>query len=315
MNILSTLRPFVVAEESVAGQGEDAYTVGVRDDGICYLGVFDGCGGLGSRRYPLCQNHTGAWVASKMAACVTETFLCSGSFQLIEESFRQLEEKISTEFQRVRQKCAQETGVQVGGSLSRSFPTTISLIVVESKESDRFLCEFLWAGDSRGFLLDQDGLCQITLDDINSNADDAFWNLREDGRLTNVVNGDVPFTLHNRRIEVDDPVMLIAATDGGFNYFPTPMDFEYLLLDTLISTDTPDLWMKQICGRLKKVAGDDYTIAIACFGFSDYSELKRYYYDRWKILRQTYIDAEQGASEEQLQKLWMDYKSSYYRWS
>lgn len=195
-----------------------------------------------------------------------------------------MKKRIGDILQDVKKICGNDSAAQVGGSLKKTFPTTVSIVVAEPLDENNVLCEFLWAGDSRGFVLDQDGLCQITLDDIDSNADDAFLNLREDGRLTNIANADVDFDLHCRRIQTKSSMMLISSTDGGFAYFPTPMDFEFVLLNTLQMSETPMQWQERLHSVLKEVAGDDFTISIACFGFSDFNNMKNHYYNRLKLL-------------------------------
>ena len=50
-----------------AGEGEDSLSFDFRRD-VGFMAVCDGCGGLGARRYPAFGQHTGAYVAARVAA-------------------------------------------------------------------------------------------------------------------------------------------------------------------------------------------------------------------------------------------------------
>ncbi|MGN0585136.1 MAG: hypothetical protein ACI4JD_06755 [Ruminococcus sp.] len=301
----------VVYGEVRQGMGEDCFTRRTIDDATRYFGVFDGCGGLGAKRYENVSNHTGAWIASRVAAAAVDLFAEKEKFRFDENTGLYLQMKIEEVLKGVKERYTSNTGVQVGGSLSKSMPTTVCVAAAEVRNS-KLLCDFFWAGDSRAYTLDQYGLCQITRDDIDTNADDAFENLREDGRLTNVANADSRFTLHRRTIEMDMPKLVICSTDGGFAYFNSPMEFEYVLLDTMQSSRTPEEWSKQLDNVLHLVAGDDYTVIIEAFGFSDFNMMKSYFYNRLKGLKSRYIIDSNDPSEEELRRLWQAYKPSYY---
>lgn len=138
-------------------------------------------------------------------------------------------------------------------------------------------------------------------------------NLREDGRLTNVANADTSFELHIRSIELNMPVILITATDGCFSYLKTPMEFENLLLETLMKSNTPQKWTAMINKCIKPIAGDDYTMALGLFGFSDFEDVKQYFSKRYVLLNKKYIRHAQNASLDELAALWESYKTDYYR--
>lgn len=212
--------------------------------------------------------------------------------------------------------------MSVHSSFNKAFPTTMSLIVTEENGADSLKCEFIWAGDSRGYFLDQGGLCQITVDDINANVDDAFQNLIDDGIMTNMVNGEKEFKLHYRVLELKRwrnlPAMLISATDGAFLYFQTSMEFEFLILDTLNSAKTPAEWKAMLKSRLDEIAGDDYVLAIGLFGFENFKAVGKHFSNRYSDIKGIMnqidaIDPKQPDRIEQLRKIWNTYKSAYYR--
>lgn len=310
---LSTMTPFVFEKAAVVGSGEDSFCVSHLNNGLVALGVFDGCGGIGGRRYPAVNNRKGSYIGSRVTAHVFNDCINKDDFELDISISTQLENAIFKTLNAVNSKISDNNSVVIGGNLSKSLPTTVSIILAHENENDSLKCEYLWAGDSRGYFLDSDGLCQLTIDDIDKNAEDAFVNLREDGILTNVANGDKPFKIHQGSITFYSPTMLISATDGCFAYFLTPMDFEFVILDTLIKSHSPEEWKELLCAKINEVTGDDYTLAIACFNFKDFNELQRYYNHRRNFVYENFVKKQVSLDEPELFKLWEEYRPSYYR--
>ena len=58
---------FGFCHERVPGKGEDSWCHAFNER-AGLIGVFDGCGGLGSRAYPSLSGRTGAYVASRTAS-------------------------------------------------------------------------------------------------------------------------------------------------------------------------------------------------------------------------------------------------------
>lgn len=307
----------VYGETKGKGLSEDSFTRNTIGD-VRYFGVFDGCGGLGARRYEAISNHTGAWAASRIAAAAVDKFASESGFTFDIDTAALLSEKISVFLKTAKEKLTRNTGVQVGGSLNKSMPTTVSLgavkTVIDDNGTEKLLCDFFWAGDSRVYALDQNGLCQITKDDIDTNADDAFENLREDGRLTKVANADDDLKLNRITIRFRTPKIFICSTDGGFGYLSSPMEFEYLLLNTMQQADTPEEWNSIIDEVLSDIAGDDYTLLIEIFGFDDFTSMKNYFYNRIRQLKSDYILAEQEPDEAELRAIWQKYKTAYNKY-
>ena len=79
-------------------------------------------------------------------------------------------------------------------------------------------------------------MAQVTKDDIDDSVD-ALDNISNDGVLTNVVSADGNYILHSKQIKIKDKIIIFNATDGCFGYLKTPMEFEYLILQTLLSSD------------------------------------------------------------------------------
>ena len=304
---------FVMKGEVTENCGEDSYTTGCVEDQFYYQGVFDGCGGLGARTYAQLHGHTGAWAASRAAGMTTDRFMHEGKLRFLAEDGPALQRELAEDFKKLKNAYTENGGITIRGSLSRSFPTTAAIAAIRPETNNTILCEFLWAGDSRGYILDQYGLSQVTRDDIDSDAD-ALENLKQDGRLVNTINADVSFEVHVRQVRLNLPSVVITATDGGFSYFETPMNFEAALLATLRQANVPEEWEEGMNALLRRKAGDDFTLAISCFGFADFTQVKNYFYNRFTALTNTYGIHSDKADYETLKKLWEDYKRSYYRW-
>ena len=311
---LSTIRPLVTEDEAVENHGEDSYFVRTLDSGLFVMGVFDGCGGLGGRRYTSLNKRTGAWIGSQTAAYAADAFVKRGKFNFSRESAQNFRDYIRKKLFDYKNRLEVSTGVQIGGKLKKSLPTTVCMAAARQDDSEINLCEFLWAGDSRGYILDDEGLCQMTADDIDANGDDAFRNLREDGVLTNVANGDTSFELHSGTRYVSRPSILVCATDGCFAYFLSPVDFEFVILDTMISADSTEKWLELLGKRIKEVTGDDYAMTLSCLGFGSFDEMKIYFKARRECVAQ-FIKSQENASEEELAILWEQYRPTYYRYT
>ena len=145
------LRPLAI--QNLKKSAEDCYAVGTLNC-FCYMGVFDGCGGLGcqqisfqSEAFP---NHTSAWIASRIGAAVVESFFReNGNQSFSRETVLELEQVLNETFQTLKKKYWKDDGVS--GSMRRNFPTTASIIVENLQEQNVF---FLWSGDSRGYFME-----------------------------------------------------------------------------------------------------------------------------------------------------------------
>ena len=100
------LRPLAI--QNLKKSAEDCYAVGTLNC-FCYMGVFDGCGGLGcqqisfqSEAFP---NHTSAWIASRIGAAVVESFFReNGNQSFSRETVLELEQVLNETFQTLKKK-------------------------------------------------------------------------------------------------------------------------------------------------------------------------------------------------------------------
>ena len=336
---------FLIAGEMIEDRGEDCF-YSAQKENSAIAAVFDGCGGLGSRRYRNYGEHTGAYMASRAAGgALRDWYLEKYQEKYQEKSREKYQEKDqdqpgdqgrytehaedaadSDSLETARQistymsaalDLVNELGGQTSrifGSMVRDFPTTAAAALVRNTLGGTELQVF-WAGDSRVYLLDRSGLAQLTRDDVHGK--NAMSNLRSDGALTNVVAADQPFTLHTGktlRFEEDEPYMVLAATDGCFGYLPTPMDFEDMVLSCLLQARTPAGFRQKLEESISETAGDDYTLAFMSFGYGDFRTMQDSVRERAKRLRHDYMDwMEQDPSLQMQEHLWEEYRTGYER--
>ena len=302
--------------EMVAGKGEDSFSHSVSSY-RGYIGVFDGCGGIGSKRYEKAAEHTGAYLASRLAAKIfLEKEIEQQGYLNREQIHEEIQTDLFEKFQNLKAKLETPSGFRMKGDLQKTLPTTAALMSASCRE-DGLGVKCLWAGDSRGYVLTDSGLAQVTKDDIDD-SEDAFSNISGDSRLTNMVNADSPFVLHERMLMFKEPCILFVASDGVFNYMPTPMDFENVLLQTLLRASSLKDWELRLNHLISKYASDDYSFRAMVYGFENFGSIKNYYAARIKDLQTDYIQpmkqARAAYGHDKDVDFWNKYKQSYERY-
>lgn len=301
---------FEVFKEKLPGNGEDSYVFSVHG-GSCLVGVFDGCGGSGAKKYKRLRGKTGAYIASRVAAGTVRDWFWARLNEpgVTHEAVEQLKGDIKSNLRLCTEYGGGSTSFK--GSLSKEFPTTAALLQTSSQRNT-LTATCIWAGDSRCYLLDSGGLKQLTEDDLGGL--DAMDNLTADGVLTNVITASKDFLLHRKEITISQPSILFAATDGCFGYYSTPMEFENLLLETLYSAGSITQWEGAISAELQQIAGDDYTLCGVAFGFGNMDGLKQGLEERYRDLYWSYIDGLPSKAQEEKRALWQRYKPDYAKY-
>ena len=290
---------FFVNGEKKQDLCEDSYALGAHD-GEVFLGVFDGCGGSGARVYDVYGGHTGAYLASRIASGAAYDWFQN------EEPPAALERDIARALQCYKENASGSSGIR--SSMAKDFPTTAAAAKCSCSPS-RVDADFLWCGDSRGFLMTADGLKQITVDDVQHTVDGP--DMRSDGIMTSVCSASKPFHLHEKQVSCSQPCIALTATDGCFGYVESPIRFEALLLDTLLQSSSIEDWREKLFGILKKISADDYTMCLACFGYASFADLKKAFEPRHKALLETYLAVWNDSTQEQQQQLWLEYAADY----
>lgn len=321
---------FNLADEMIPGKGEDSFFMDYTEN-AAVAAVFDGCGGIGSRQYASFRGYTGAYMSARAISGALHDWFhdrfhvrsCTAAAGIKEVPGDCRSEQggdVEGMVREIGERFVSAVGVlsgmadsqsKISGALVRDFPSTAAIALVRRVRQGREI-DCIWAGDSRIYLLDEEGLAQLTRDDIAGL--DAMENLRKDGALTNMVAADGRFFLNHRTYYSNRPTAVIAATDGCFGYIPTPMDFEYLLLRSLLDARTPMEFEANLKQRILEVAGDDYTLGFMCFGFDTFSELQKSLESRCREVEEKYIRPMRlEGTEEAAQSLWRDYRENYMR--
>ncbi|MDN5848120.1 MAG: hypothetical protein L0H63_00580 [Nitrococcus sp.] len=180
----------------------------------------------------------------------------------------------------------------------RNLPSTLAGWVYRT-EPEREITAF-WAGDSRCYVLHADGLRQVSRDEAKGNYDsfEAIW---ADPPLTNYISEKTPNCIQRKSLLCDNPAILICASDGAFNYLPTPMDFEFVVLSALNSSETMQDWANKLAERLLAAAGDDVSIILHPVGFSSFENLKRNYKGRLEKLDGEFLGPIKALKDKEAQ--------------
>ena len=285
---------FSVAEEMVKNNGEDCFYYDVIDNNFI-IAALDGCGGSGSKKYENYSGKTGAYIASRAVCGGVRAWFCESNEESNLPNY--IQEALS-----VCKKYADKAG-RIMGSLGKAFPTTAAIITGQINEN-KVNTTCYWAGDSRCYMLDAKGLYQLTTDDLD--GQDAMSNLTNDGVMTNVINASTSFEMHNKKLVINHPCIFLTATDGCFGYLNSPMEFEHLLIDSLVKSKNMTEWKIALNERMNKVTGDDYTLCVAICGFADFEDIKKSFVERNKYITEKYMNSQNDVND-----MWEIYKEDY----
>ena len=240
-----------------------------------------------------------AYIASRACAVFLNYYMSRGELSDISK----LETELHSYLSRINVKYPMDFSES---TLVDILPTTISGACIKSEE-DRVKADFIWAGDSRGYIIDEDGLSQITEDDVNSR--DAYYNLFDDSIMSNRIHSNPNkemFKIHATDIKLKDKFILICATDGCYDYFNSPMVFEFFFI-TMIMTSNSFLEAEEnLLDILNDKSGDDCSLIASFYGFADYIEVKEFLKNRFDILNADKDNFNESYWNEK-------YKSHYYR--
>jgi serine/threonine protein phosphatase PrpC len=280
-----------VSHAIVPDAGEDSFVFQTNAQGG-YLCVADGCGGLGSKRYASMGGRTGAFLAANLVTQEVERHLASlfplpGTKEAGESLCLRLAALLSQRLRAFEEEHSGERRVRIVGRMQRALPTTLCLLLMENT-AQGLDCLFLWAGDSRGYLLDFGGLHQLTADHTSLRVD-AMESLYRDVPLSNMVSGQDGFFISGRRVRRSGPCVGIVATDGAYACLQNPMEMEWLLLWTLHGALDLESWRRKLHNQLVKMASDDCTLQLVVYGYQSFEELREGMEERRLLLQKLYI--------------------------
>jgi serine/threonine protein phosphatase PrpC len=317
----------------VAGQGEDSDPICLMGPDVALVAVFDGMGGAGGTIYETPDGpRSGAYLASRVTREAVQSRLISlmNAGGLDGPAAAREAERVSLEALQLRLAELRAPVSRLRSKLLRALPTTMAMVAMERHDVPErtWTCQVLWAGDSRVYALTPSGLHQLTVDDIRDHAD-AMANLREDAVINNAISADTAFTVNSKAVELAEPFLIIAATDGCFGYLPSPMHFERLILATMADAQDTDDWSAALQSAISAVTGDDASMAVVAPG-AGLPDLQAIFAGRLQALEQQFLrpldasasEMEQLAAELENARgrhariaadLWTAYKSEYNR--
>lgn len=276
----------------------------------------DGCGGLGSRRYAELDGQTGAHAASRVAAQSVKRWAAAcRSLPKDPSEGRELQRSLQGTLEAdlsafVAEHRLTEGGSRIVGSMQRLLPTTLCMALADGGER---AC-FLWAGDSRGYVLDETGLHLYTRDDVKRPMDE-LERLRCDAPLSLCVSADRPVRLHLRSVALPKQGLLICATDGVYGCVFSPMELEEIFLASLTGAQDAATWQRRLAAAIRRLAGDDATLCCLPFGFAHFDEMKRFFEPRLELLRREHLDGirRHPGDGDVLRESWKRYQPGYDR--
>ena len=274
---------------------------------------------------------TGAYIGSRSARDAAESFFKKMNKKpkadiVNYDIVNDLKETIKRTFNSLKKNYPPKVKSGLKSSMIKEFPTTLAIVAVSGKEKT-FSVDSYWAGDSRNYILTQDGLFQLSVDDLENRAD-PYENLTSDSPLSNQISADKDFVINHVSYKPKDAkFMIFCATDGCFGYYPTPMHFEYAFLKTLSESNSVEEWNGALLKEFGSIAADDISMAGLIYGYDNldslkdtiqprYNELKKVIeaYDN-KINKIEEAKSKVSIAESELisfkQEAWNDYKQSY----
>ena len=296
-----------VYKEIIPNNGEDAYVYSANDRAVV-IGAFDGCGGAGAKRHAKLQGKTGAYAASRIVSGTVKDWFAECDERNTAEIAKTIKQKIKENLQICHAAVGEESKLM--SPMVKVFPTTAAF-TLSREEKGKIYADYFWAGDSRVYLLNSEGLAQLSVDDLS--VPDAMENLYDDGVMTNVISKSKEFTIHHGRMTLEKPGIIFAATDGCFGYVSSPMEFEYMLIESLLAAQSIHEWEQNLEKQIGRVAGDDYTLSGVVLDYGGFTQMRSGFIDRGNELYRDYISGIGKMSREQKTLLWNRYKESYYR--
>lgn len=310
IDIFDTMQ--VIGQAIRKDQGEDCFYCAMSEQSAV-VSVCDGCGGLGARKYDSFAGHTGAYIASRIVSGALHDWYHQNYRECWSDPL-QLATSMDKYIRQAYKVCEPYVveKLNIKGSMIRKLPTTLALAYAE-QDRDVIRIHILWAGDSRVYMLDSNGLAQLSKDDTD--VEDALENLTCDGVMTNVLSADGKYNINYRTISLNHPAIIFAATDGCFGYIPSPMKFEHVIVRSLVDSNSPEAFKAELRNQFVDYAGDDFSFGMMSFGYGSYENTRRAYIDRLNYLEHVYKDAyDEDCDNECIQCLWKDYKQVYERY-
>lgn len=155
-------------------------------------------------------------------------------------------------------------GLEVEDRGKSSMPSTFAAVHFSEREDGKYDVEAVWAGDSRCYLLDGNGLRRISVDDED-----------ESKLLVNFFCADYPVNLRVRRYVADAPFAVLCGSDGFFDvYDRKELTVEARFLGDVFEVGSFDALKEKLEERYACNSNDDTSVAFTAVGYESYEEFK-----------------------------------------
>lgn len=303
--------PLVIFIEATTDKGEDGNPVVVKNgQETMAIGVFDGLGGR-SAGY---GDFTGGQIASGFASHLTQNFLEQTHQNLSEQDAIQIQQTICQSLKKEADEKIKPSRIK-GTLVSDRLCTTLAIASISpfNIQNNSFHLNLAWIGDSRiYFLSPSKGLQQLTKDDLTED-NDAFELIRKDPPMSQYITADMhlhpDWQINFKVEEFTEKGCVLACTDGCFQYLESPWNFEKLILDTLVRSQSVVSWKNLLKAEYENIKQDDISFVLQPIGINDFDSLKNLYLERLEQIKKNFDT--QSNSYDELKKLWNIYSENY----
>lgn len=196
--------------------------------------------------------------------------------------------RLAKEIRDKLEKIAKKIGLEIETSVTGAYllPTTLQ-IALTKEEKNVVKSVFLWAGDSRAYMWNKDGLAQITDDHENGET------------MYNLVCLSRDFKIEARYESFQKPCVLFVATDGCYkcSCYSSPLEMEMTFLNAFNDADTFEDAAKNFEEVYDRIGrhDDSNSMALQSFGYDnednarDYDIFKNAVKERLKHIQQNII--------------------------
>ncbi len=274
-------------------QGHDEDAPAYADDKL--LIVCDGLGGGGQNSYLIDgKKRTSAYLGSRKVSLACQEYLLAhyDEFCRNMKNPKSLIAGLKSHISKSLDEYVSDKGLKniVRGKSMQMLPSTLAAILYKSdKEHTEVLV--ISAGDSRAYILTPDkGLQQISKDDVFDEVD-AF---DKSATMTNNIRQDGDYHINYAYYSLPPECILLACTDGCFDYISNPMELEYRLEYSISKCgellDTEKNALGEYFGDILVKSGlkDDCTLAGTIIGYMDSEKTKSFFLKRALYIQEKY---------------------------
>lgn len=153
-------------------------------------------------------------------------------------------------------------------------------------EGKKFYTGYLGCGSVRLFLLTGQGLMILSPEEF-------------------------PAVISGKMFDCPLPAILLCASDRTFRKFESPMDFEYVLLDTLCDSQTIEGWKTLLTKRILSEEDRSFQLLVGSFGFGSFKTMQKTFSNRKSNLYWNFLSKETNATPYEAEAMNTAYEQNY----